>query len=401
MLLWLSFAILSAVVLAALLRPLLRPAGEVAGQAAAGRAVYRDQLAEIDSDRAAGLIGEAEAEAARRELARRLLAEADKDDSATSTGSASPGPSASGTGSGFGRYTAFVVGITLLPALGLLVYQATGSPGLPAQPHDVRVAQRVERNSVDELVARVEARLREHPEDGQGWDVLGPVYLRQERFREAAEAFSAAIRLLGPNAKRLTGFAEATVISNNGIVGDDAKAAYEQVIELEPGHIEARFWLAMAREQDGALADAAAAYRALLAEAPQGAPWRGSVEERLAAVTQRMGAAGTPTTVPATVPATGAGLGAAPSRDGAKSIESLPAEERGQAIAGMVDGLAARLKQDGSDLEGWLRLLRAYKVMGRHDAATAALADARKAMQGKLPALSALDALARELGIGS
>lgn len=385
MLLWTSFAILSAVVLVALLRPLLAPAATPLAPEEAGREVYRDQLAEIDSDRAAGMIGEAEAEAAKRELARRLLAEA--------AGSAASSAAAAATGTGFARYSFYIAGIALLPALGLLIYQATGSPRLPSQPHDARVAQKPVPNSIDDLVARVEERLREHPEDGQGWDVLAPVYMRQERFREAADAFARAIRLLGPNAKRLSGFGEATVIAENGIVSEPARLAYEQLLKLEPGQPEARFWLAMAKEQDGKLTEAAADYRGLLADAPAGAPWRASVEERLALVTQRMG--GAPVAPPA------AGLGAAPSREGAKAIESLPPEERMKAISGMVDGLAARLKQNGDDLDGWLRLIRAYKVLGKQDAARASLLDARKAMQGNAAGQSALDTLAKDLGLGS
>ncbi len=388
MLLWLSFAILSAVMLVALLRPLLRPAAHAADTEAAGREVYRDQLAEIDSDRAAGMIGEAEAEAAKRELARRLLAEG-------ASGNKSSAVASPATGSGMARYSAFVVAIALLPAVGLLVYQGIGSPGLPGQPHQARVAQRLDRNSIDELVARVEARLREYPDDGQGWEVLGPVYLRQQRYREAAEAFSSAIRVLGPNAKRLAGFAEATVISNNGIVSEEAKAAYEQIVKLEPGNAEALFWLAMSKEQDGALPQAEADYRALLAASPADAPWRGTVEGRLAVVMERMGGTAK------AGPLAGAVLGSSPVGEAARSIESLPPEERTKAIAGMVDGLAARLKQDGSDLDGWLRLLRAYKVMGRNEAASSALTEARKAMQGKASELSAIEALARELGIGS
>jgi cytochrome c-type biogenesis protein CcmH len=387
MLLWVSFAVLSAFVLAALLRPLLRPAAQESSDEA-NRAVYRDQVAEIDADRAAGLIGEAEAEAAKRELARRLLAEAAKSPPAA----AGAGGATASTATGLGRYPAFIVGISLIPALGLLLYQGMGSPRLPGQPHEARVAAKVERNSVDELVARVEARLREHPEDGAGWDVLAPVYLRYDRYREAADAFGNAIRILGPNVKRLTGFAGATVISNNGVVSEDARKAYEQVLKLEPGHVEAQFWLAMAKEQDGALKEAAADYRALLAAAPPNAPWRSALEDRLSVVNERLGASGQ---------GSASGKGAAPSAEGAKAMEALPPEERLKAIGGMVDGLAARLKQDGSDLDGWLRLVRAYKVLGRHEAAAGALADARRAMQGNSAALNALETLAKDLGMGT
>lgn len=389
MLLWLSFACLSAVVLVALLSPLLRRGVTTLEPMAADHAVYRDQLAEIDADLARGLIGMAEAQAARNELSRRLLEQA----SASATESA-PSPARS-PASGFVGYPVVVIGLALVPAAALMLYQVTGAPGLPSRPYHARAAAPVERNSVEELIARVEARLREQPDDGPGWEVIAPVYLRQERFREASDAFANVIRLLGPNVKRLAGYAEATVIANNGIVSEDAKSAYEQILKLDAGHVEARFWIAMAKEQDGALEAAAADYRAMLAEAPPTAPWRAAVAERLEGLTLKLGTSG------GTAKDAERGRGAAPDTAAAANLQRLSPEERMQTIAAMVDGLAERLKKDGADLDGWLRLLRAYKVLGRSEAAAAALADARKALQGNADALSEIEALAKSLGLGA
>lgn len=389
MLLWLSFVLLSAAVLAVLLRPLLRrPARHEPALAAnaADQAVYRDQLAEVDADAARGLINPAEAEAARREIARRLLGRADAEPAAPSTAAANSS-----------IYTVATGLIALVPVAAIGLYAALGSPQLPAVPHHARATTPIERTNVDELVARVEARLREHPEDGAGWDVIAPVYLRQERYRDAADAFSNAIRLLGATSRRLAGFAEATIIANNGVVSEEARKAYEEALRLEPGKVEARFWLGMAKEQDGRLAEAAADYRALLADSPANAPWRAPVSDRLATVTQRLGGA----EAAAAAKQADRGRGEAPDPSAAAAIEKLPQAERTKAIGDMVDGLAARLKQDGNDLQGWLRLVRAYKVLGRDAAAVAALADARKAMQANPAALGELDALARSLGMGS
>ena len=49
-------------------------------------------------------------------------------------------------------------------------------------------------------------------------------------------------------------------------------------------------------------------------------------------------------------------------------------------IRGMVDGLAARLKQDGSDVDGWVKLVRSYKVLGEQDKAQTAISDAQRAL---------------------
>ena len=68
-------------------------------------------------------------------------------------------------------------------------------------------------------------------------------------------------------------------------------------------------------------------------------------------------------------------------------------------IAGMVSRLADRLKQDGSDVEGWLRLLRAYVVLGERDKAQGAAADARRALAGDADKLRRIDDLVKELGL--
>ncbi len=270
MLLWVIFGGLTALVLFALLRPL---AGGTAGdesRAAFDATVYRDQLGEVESDRERGLIGAADAEAARIEIARRLLAsdeEARGDDAQPS------------------RVPAKAVAIGLaviLPALALGLYLVYGSPRLPDQPLVARLQDPASDKNLEALVARVEARLREHPDDGEGWDVIAPVYMGWHRYADGAEAFRQAILLLGESAKRLAGYGQALVLANDGVVTEDARAALERASALDPDLIQPKLVLIIAKEQDGQLAAAAEAWRALIAGAPADAPWRKLAEERLA-----------------------------------------------------------------------------------------------------------------------
>ncbi len=69
------------------------------------------------------------------------------------------------------------------------------------------------------------------------------------------------------------------------------------------------------------------------------------------------------------------------------------------AIQGMVDNLAARLAQNGQDVEGWLRLVRAYSVLHEEDKAKSALNDARRNLAADPAASARIEALARELGL--
>jgi cytochrome c-type biogenesis protein CcmH len=379
MLLWIAFAVLTAAVLAVVLAPLGRRGGQEAAGSAGSVEVYRDQLGELEAERAGGLLEEKEAAAARIEISRRLLA------SAAEVERTAPNAAPS---AGLPRRPVAIAVALLVPLLTLGLYLTYGSPGFPSYPTAARTQPPMEGAQMGELIAKVEARLREHPEDADGWDVIAPVYLRLGRFRDAADAFDRVVRLKGETVKRLSGFAEASVLGADGIVTEDARLAYEKILKLEPGRAEARFWLALAKEQDGKLGEAIADYQALLAQSPLDAPWRAALERRIADVSERL-------------PAAQAGPVPGPTAEDVAAAEKMAPADRARMIAQMVDGLAKRLKRDGRDLAGWLRLVNAYVVLGRKNDALAALADARKTFGRDQKALADLSALAESLGLDS
>ena len=393
MLLWFGFAVLTAAVVVTLLRPLLAGREDDVKAPAADAAVYRDQLAEIEAERARGLIGDSEVEAARVEIARRLLATSGpKERTATS---AAP-RSASLANVAMGLAAA-------LPVLAIAAYLAVGTPTMPGLPHASRAAP-PGTTPVAELVTKVEARLREHPEDGRGWDVIAPVYLRLGRYAEAADAFARALRLVGESPDRLAGLAESHVLANDGVVTEAARTSYARLQQLVPERMEPRFWLAVAAEQDGRFEEAAAAYAKLLAEGDAAAPWRPTVVERWRTARTRLGLATEPVPTSKTAATSdGKTSGLAPKLDKADvdAIQAMPPEARKQMIEEMVAGLDKRLSQDGRDLEGWQRLIRAYAVLGRREDALAALDRARAALAQETQSLEVLGALAKSLGLAS
>jgi cytochrome c-type biogenesis protein CcmH len=394
MVLWIGFAVLTAVVVGTLLRPLL--AAPVPGQAERGAnaAVYRDQLVEIEAERARGLIGEAEAEAARIEIARRLLATAD------ASGSEAPAAAPAR-----GEITPIAMAVAAaLPVLAIAAYLAVGAPGQRGQPHAARgpVSAPGAAPSTDQLIAKVEERLRAMPEDGRGWDVIAPVYMRLGRHREAADAFARALRLVGESTDRLAGLAEAEVLAHDGVITEVARKSYERLRELVPDRMEPRFWLAVAAEQDGRFEDAAKVYEQLLTEGDAEAPWRPTVAERWRVVRGKLDLATEPVPAPASKADVAAG-GRAPAlaKSDVDAVQAMPADARAKMIEDMVAGLDQRLSKDGRDLEGWQRLIRAYTVLGRREDALAALSRARTALAEEAQSLEALAALARSLGLAS
>ena len=374
MILWIGFAVLAAAVVWAVTRPLLAPAAADAAGNDSALAVYRDQLSEIETERAQGLLGGAEADGARIELARRLIQRAEEKDR---------GGAKHVAASRARQVVTYAA--AALPVVGIALYLAVGSPQLPSRPYAARLDTPVDQATASDLVARVEAHLRQHPEDGRGWDVLAPVYLRMGDFTQAADAFQKAARLLGESDKRLAGYARALIMLQNGIVNEPARQAYERLLALQPDSIEPKVWLAIAREQDGDLKGAEADYRTLLVGAEE--PWKGLLASRLQAASEKLGAPAAPS-----MRAPEATAGYPPGKSPA---------ERDEFIRKMVEGLAARLKENGKDLEGWMRLVRSYMVLGRREDAVTALSTARGQFSGDANSLAELNVLAESLGLGS
>src|SRR5262249_30018211 len=312
---------------------------------------YKDQLEEIERDQSVGLIAPAEADAARVEVSRRLLA---ADSAVRGRKAAAVSPP--------GRRRAVAAGaLVLVPAGAIAVYLALGSPDLPGAPLSSRVTQAHGGDqSIEAMFARVEQHLAEHPEDGRGWEVVAPIYMRLGRYDDAVKARRNAARLLGPTAERWSYLGEALVAMENGVVTGAAKEAFDNALKLDPQDIAARFYGGLAAEQDGRKDDATRIRKALAPDAPPGAEWLPPG--------QRAGAR--------TESAAPGASAAAPGSDAAR---------------GMVERLAARLQQDGSDVDGWLQLVRSYKVLKDPAKASAAEADARRALAGDGEKLARLE----------
>lgn len=368
MTLWFVLALMTAAAVFAVLWPLGR---QTRARSGSDVDVYRDQLAEIERDLGNGLIGEREAEAARVEVSRRLIAAAD---------SAEPVQAAAGATRR--RRATALAALVLLPAGAICLYMLLGSPQLPGLPQDARRDASLEERSIESLIARVESHLESNPEDGRGWEVLGPVYMRLGRFEDAVKARRNVLRLLGPTVAREADLGEALIGAANGVVTAEAKAAFERALQRDSSDFRARYFTGLAAEQDGRPKEAADIWRALLAQAPSDAPWVELVRESLVRVD--------PNAVPATK---------GPSADDIAAASGLSAEQRTEMIRGMVDRLAERLSREGSDVEGWLRLLRAYMVLGDRDKAARAADDARRALSGEPDKLRQVEELVKGFGL--
>src|SRR6201997_5951276 len=370
MTLWIVFAVMTAAAVFAVLWPLGRTPGDKG--TGSDRLVYQDQLREIERDRAAGLIGDAEAESARIEISRRLLAAADAE-------STVPQQSVSGASARRRRAAGFA--ILIVPLVAIALYLKLGSPDVPGQSAFARANESGEDRSIASLVSQVENHLARNPNDGAGWEVIAPVYLRLGRFTEAVMARKKAIALNGDSPARQSDLGEALVAAADGVVTDEAKLAFQHAVAGDAHNAKAHYFIGLADEQDGNRDDAAKEWRALLDDAPPDAPWKDLVRAALARVTSGPPASGGP--------------GAAD----IAAAEKMPEAQRTEIIRGMVQRLADRLHADGKDADDWMRLVRAYAILGDRDKAKDAAADARRALSEQPDQIKRIDDLVKGLGL--
>jgi cytochrome c-type biogenesis protein CcmH len=259
-----------------------------------------------------------------------------------------------------GRYVLAAAVALLISGIGGGLYLALGQPQLAVRTLEGRNAR-----DLNALIGRLGVVVREHPADPRGWTLLGQAYLTARDPQDAAKAFARAIgaaKAIGQSSPVLySAYGEALTQAAAGAVTPEAEAAFGQALAGDPKDMGARYYLGLAEAARGNALAALRYWNSLLADVPANSSVRADLVDRIAALTARSGNA--------------------------------------PDIGAMVAGLAARLKSNPDDSEGWQRLIRAYVVLGNRDKAHAALADARKAATGHDDQLAALDAEAKELGL--
>ncbi|MBW3098677.1 c-type cytochrome biogenesis protein CcmI [Pseudohoeflea coraliihabitans] len=377
MLFWILAALLTFAAIAAVLWPLRgrRAAVSAPPPEAHDIEVYRDQLAEIERDRESGHLAPAQAETARAEIGRRLLTAARRDQPQPH---GENGPSSPRRRNALARPVTLAI-VLFIPLAALPAYLYLGSPGLSQQPLAARMNAAPEQTDIAVLVANAERHLKANPDDGRGWEVLAPIYLRTGRLDDAATAFRRAIALLGPSAGRQAGLGEALVSGSGGIVTEEAQLAFQSARELDPDDPRPAYFLALASAQEGRIDVSRAQFESLIRRSPENAPWLPTVRNQLAALEA--------------VEGRGMNADALASALGAVTVEA-----RDEMLASMLATLKTRLERQPEDLESWLMLVRSHAAMGERDEAQQALTRAGSTFPTGQPAIQ-LAELAAQLGL--
>lgn len=370
--LWLGMAAISVAVVALVLWPVLRARVDAAERTDYGLRVFKDQLDEIASDRAAGHLSEDQAAAARVEVERRLLAAA----------ADRPRPPDKPIGLRGARISA-TAAVLALPALGFVLYLAIGQPDKPDQPLALRDLRHpnAEAGEIQAMVERLRTRLQSEPGDIEGWMMLGRSYRVMNRLPDSAEAYRQAAERSNGDPAALSAYGEALIYAADGVVTSPAQAAFAETLRKQAGDPRARFYLALARVQAGDVAGGLADWRALDADSPADAPWLPTLRERIAEAARmlnldpaRLPPLARAPSAPAAPPMAAAPRG--PSQADVQAAQGMAPQDRNAMIRGMVEGLAQRLEENPNDRDGWLRLARAWTVLGEADKARAAEARA-------------------------
>jgi cytochrome c-type biogenesis protein CcmH len=428
MTLWVILTIMTSVTAVLVSAPFLRRLDQhrVAGSEG-DVAVYLDQFIELEKEAAAGLIDTDQAEAARAEIKRRILA-ADR---------AQKPLLARLSLSERNLAAAAVAGVVILGSVAL--YASNGSPTLPAasaQSARTQGSSAVEElaaatraldapqpsqpqsrlGSVDEMIDRVVARVSQNPNDVEGWRMLGWSYFNTERFAQSAAAYAKAFEL-NPNDSNLgSAYGEALVRAANDRVTDDAKAVFEKTLKVDGKDARARFFMGLAKEQAGNKTAALDDWVAILNEADSNEPWFGDLRQRVSELSQDAGIDVSTQLHRNNAAPTGGVLATlqqqnfspvpvgsqkkdGPTADDVRNAEAMPPADRAAMIRGMVDGLATRLEQSPGDVEGWIKLIRSRKVLGETKEAAQALQRALDVFKAAPQERERIAAVGRDMGL--
>ena len=363
---WFLACLIIAGVAAVMVRALMRARRSGMGSAASDVQVYRDQLKEVARDKARGVLAEAEAEAVRLEVSRRLL---DADRRARARDEHAPG----------NRRLAAGIIVAALVAGGVGIYLAQGSPGTPDLPINARLAaletaarDRLGQEEAETMAApdlprpefvaedfrnlmdRLREAVRERPSDIRGLTLLAGNEARLGNFaaaRRAQEQLLAA-KDGGITNDDLAAMIEMMVFSAGGYVSPEAEEYVSRLLALDPANRTGRYFLGLLQVQVGRPDLAFPLWRDLLETGMPGEPWMPVLRAGIVDVAAGAGVTYEP---PALRGPTAAEIAAA---------GDIEAEDREAMIRGMVEGLATRLAEEGGRPEEWAQLVHSLMVLG-------------------------------------
>ena len=245
---WVFAGLLTVIALCYVLPPLLQRAARADDEREqANVSIYRDQLDELERDMRDGLLDKGQYEQGRLELQRRLL----EDVAPAQGGAVTADSNAQG-----GRTTAIILGAAI-PLLAVLLYFQIGTPtaltaghtALSSGPEGVGSGAPGGRTGapsqqeIEQRVAKLAARLKENPDDAQGWAMLARSYQNFKRYKEASDAYARAAELTVDDAQLWADYAESLALANGSQLQGSPLGPINKALQIDPKNQKA-LWLA-------------------------------------------------------------------------------------------------------------------------------------------------------------
>ncbi len=269
---WLPAGLLLLTALAFLLIPVLRIRKQQAEEdrTALNVTLYQERLQELETQRQAGVLDDAQLEAGRAEAARELL----DDTEGVQRRSSILG----------GRIP--LVSALLVPVLGVALYLHWGALDQVEQTRQLAAQQP---QSIEEMTARLEQTVKDQPQSAEAWYFLGRTYMAQERANDAAKAFEQAVNLAGRAPELLGQWAQALYFARDKQWSDELQALTDEALKADPEEVTSLGLLGIAAYESQRYADAVRYWERLVAVLPEQDPSRMAIASGIERARQQIG----------------------------------------------------------------------------------------------------------------
>lgn len=363
MMFWLILALFTTLILIITLWPLLRTKQDPSNFNLTDydTAVYRSQLEEVDRDEVRGEISKEDAEAARLEISRRLLAVDEKQANERSV-----------SRSMISRRNGFIATIifgSLVSIASVSFYMKLGQPGMPNMAFAERAAEREaamasrQMPEMDTVIAALKGQLEKTPDHQESWLELARMQMQVGQMVDATVSFAEAVRIDRNVYGVLASYGEAMVLASKGSVTDEMLQVFLEAGQKFPEDPRPKFYIAQHEFQNGSPRRALTMLVAMLREAPVDAEWVPAVRSETMALAQDAGI-----DISQELSSIASNMeNRGPTAEDVADAANMSSDDRNSMIEGMVDQLAGRLEDEPDDVAGWEKLARAASVLGREE----------------------------------
>lgn len=308
----------------------------------------------------------------------------------------------------FARVALILAALIALGAIAIATLRSRGGGESPPPATQATPSEQVA--DVGAMIGGLEKKMAENPADPRGWFLLGQAYYHVGRYADAVKAYGKAAELDPKNSMTWSALGEVQLLTGPGGVTPEAEASFRKALAIDPSDHRARYFMAVKKDRDGDHEGAVDDLIAILSDSPAGAPWIDPVRQLTEEIAgkHKIDIAGRMPALASAPPAmsempSGDSVATSgipgPSASDLKAATSMTPAQQDEMARGMVERLAAKLRDNPKNADGWIMLMRSRMTLGDVPSAKTALGQAKAAFQGDASQQSRFDDAARALGV--